>query len=448
MYTGPAQRSPSAINAIHKTIAEASAEEAPRELYHYTSIKVMDSILENAQLWASNIYYLNDAEEYHRGISYLLSVFDREEYSAVRRLINEIRDGNGYSSEGVFTISFSTQVDNLHQWITYSKEAGVCLGFDNDLLKDYKVIYDATFKEEDSKLIYGNCREVITRASYIGGECFPPEKMVKAIVDFCNVLGKPSLFVTKLQLGSTKNANETNSAADKDVDESTAKVIKDCFRLFASYCKDSAFSIEREYRAALLPLFFKQTACAKIYYYSMPSGVIRPYIKVGFQRTDEADISPLPIKLIIIGPAGNQQSVFDSVVHRVKYGKRKVWNYWENQSDGRFKRNFIEFVCGSLEGYAIKHAKKLCKNQIEVVFNKLLANWCQENDIKEDAAGLPTLAECLVQFQDGEKEYSTYLDAAESPDTYAEDILSYIRHNNYLSKEGIWIKKSQIAYVF
>ena len=35
----------------------------------------------------------------------------------------------------------------------------------------------------------------------------------------------------------------------------------------------------------------------------------------------------LPLKSITVGPSGSQQSVFDSIVHRIKYGETKVYDY-------------------------------------------------------------------------------------------------------------------------
>ena len=69
-----------------------------------------------------------------------------------------------------------------------------------------------------------------------------------------------------------------------------------------------------------------------IFSHVTPSGIIRPFLKVGFKETQDSEgISPLPIRSIMIGPAGNQQSVFDSEVHRVRFGETNVWDYWEKR---------------------------------------------------------------------------------------------------------------------
>ena len=108
MSIGRARRNLSTINAIHKALLELRQEKAqPNDLFHYTSVTVLDSVLEHAQLWASNIFYLNDAEEYYRGISFLLGKYDSAKYKNVKQIIEEIRNENGFSSEGVFSISFS-----------------------------------------------------------------------------------------------------------------------------------------------------------------------------------------------------------------------------------------------------------------------------------------------------------------------------------------------------
>lgn len=57
----------------------------------------------------------------------------------------------------------------------------------------------------------------------------------------------------------------------------------------------------------------------------------------------------------MIGPAGNQQSVFDSVVHRVRFGETNVWDYWEKDDCSAFKRNYMEYYCGSIQEYLKKN---------------------------------------------------------------------------------------------
>lgn len=413
------------------------------EVYHYTSTKVFDSILENAKFWASNIHYLNDAEEYYRGISHLLDIFDGSKYDSILKALKAIYFENGSSSEGIFTISFSSQEDNLHQWITYSKEAGVCIGLDYTLLKDkYDLVYDAVCGKERSIEVYGTCANVLIQANYIE-PITNKEKIQKKIINSLAAVFKDAFGSSEL------NSIRKNIRANK-LSIGQFDTAKQFFRLYASYFKNPAFSIENEFRAAFLPLFTKHQACAEIGYLGMLSGVIRPYIKIGVLRHGSTDrTSPLPIKSITIGPAGNQQTVFNSVVHRIKYGKCRVWDYWKHRkvgdNDDPFWNNFINYVCGAIRLSISKQPYVIEENDITIITNKLWEQWCSDNGfdskVKPIDLGKRTTKEIkmAISLNNG------------SPSVGDERIKSLIREiseNNYFSKEGIWVKKSQIAYVF
>lgn len=61
-------------------MAQTVAEEHP-ELYHYTAVAGLEGIIRSNQLWATNISYLNDAEEH-------LGYFDRRLPQLIERSIN------------------------------------------------------------------------------------------------------------------------------------------------------------------------------------------------------------------------------------------------------------------------------------------------------------------------------------------------------------------------
>ena len=47
-------------------------------LYYYTSVETMRFILENANIYATNLKYMNDAEEYSNGLKELRYVINQE----------------------------------------------------------------------------------------------------------------------------------------------------------------------------------------------------------------------------------------------------------------------------------------------------------------------------------------------------------------------------------
>ena len=443
MSTGYTRKNPFAIAIMHRNISDNNPPK-PEILYHYTSMTVMDSLLTKSQFWASSIYYLNDAEEYYNGISYLIDLFSAEKTKsglALKKILQSIRDDNGYSFEGMFSLSFSTQSDNLHQWITYAKEGGVCIGLDNNHLSNRIIFLDGM---EDNYL--GKCSDVITKARYLSKNAIKTEKvknMLKEALTVCFDEDARDKIIAEFENGELSIETESR--------------VKDYFRLFVSYCKNAAFKMENEYRGVFYPLFAKHTVPPTIFYHVTSAGIVRPYIKVGFNEPDVYEgICPLPIKSISIGPAGNQQAVFNSVVHRVKYGTLKTWDYWEHKENGEFKKNFIDYVCGALEEFTVRNTKKVSEEVVKGVFTGLIQDWMLQTDMRyaspEEQKTLmsqkymPTDDLCCKRckkkgvFEEGGQ--------TDSKDTNEEEILKYIRKNNYFSKEGIWVKKSQIPYVF
>lgn len=98
---------------------------APNKLYHYTNLNSTLGIIENQELWLSNLYFQNDKNEYELGLDILnqilkikksdyindhkVSVFLSTLDSAIDLLTNQ----------KVFTTSFSEEPDLLSQWRGY-----------------------------------------------------------------------------------------------------------------------------------------------------------------------------------------------------------------------------------------------------------------------------------------------------------------------------------------
>lgn len=441
--TGLTAKNPRPVQVIHAIISQN--RNAPKELYHYTSMTVMDSLLTSGQFWASNIFYLNDAEEYYKGIKYLIDLYSAQPKYV--EILREILNDNGNSSQGVFSLSFSTQNDNLHQWITYAKEGGVCIGLDNERLKKYRIALEGKENKNIKHNEYGFCKDVIKQAIYLTKKAVGKSKIDKML--------QKALM---LEIDNEEDRNTVlNEMSAGDFSDATKDGIKEYYRLWVSYCKHSAFEIEKEYRAVFSPIFAKHASPPTIFYHVTPSGIIRPFLKVGFKETEDSEgISPLPIRSIMIGPAGNQQSVFDSVVHRVRFGETNVWDYWEKDDYIAFKRNYMEYYCGAIQEYLKKNSLERIREQNLTILNQALRDlWRTSNkkrlkkDIKRLDSGeyFPNDNECVQAIKD--KKIKVENEASADPnDKTVNEILKYIQKNHFFTKEGIWIKKSQIPYVF
>lgn len=127
-------------------------------VYYYTSMAVFQSLLQNIQIiegkphfmfWASNIFYMNDPQEFYYGHEMLMKVLEKLEYEwnvedrfCVSKiwdqytsndkeewghiLLNEIHKQGG----SPYVISFSQKEDYLPMWVHYANRGkGVCMAF-------------------------------------------------------------------------------------------------------------------------------------------------------------------------------------------------------------------------------------------------------------------------------------------------------------------------------
>jgi len=297
------------VSSVYGIQAEAEDKDGV-QLFHYTSTDVMDKLLERTTFRASNIFYLNDAAEYKAGIDALYEAVSDNEAKRILEEI-EIEDGQGRLSCGAFSISFSQERDSLHQWITYAKESGVAIELDNELINDIQAgvfwlgvdsyDFDRDRKRREDELLSASLKTIMKPVQY---------------------RYEPDFFRQEKILPN-----------------------RETYMWLASYIKQSAFKSEKEVRIAILPCRAKDRE-SRIQYFVMPTGVLRPYLNITIGKISDRDnqfIPMLPLKSITVGPSGKQQVVFDSVVHRMKYGETHVYNYAEKRT--LLINNFVLYLC-------------------------------------------------------------------------------------------------------
>jgi len=117
----------------------------PEYLYHYTTVDAFISIVEKQELWASNIFYLNDTAEFHlattRAEELLRAQIDSETDTKKREELENMSGLLGGATSRVtrmapyFVCSFSAKEDDLNQWRAYCRNGGVAIGFRHDDLE-------------------------------------------------------------------------------------------------------------------------------------------------------------------------------------------------------------------------------------------------------------------------------------------------------------------------
>ncbi|RKT81304.1 DUF2971 family protein [Rahnella aquatilis] len=112
------------------------------KLYHYTDQAGFLGIIEEKELWATKIQYLNDNKEFVLAIEIASELLTKKLASASsdinKEIISDVLENILLNSvESVFVCSLSEKDDSLSQWRGYSKGmAGYAIGFDAALLSN------------------------------------------------------------------------------------------------------------------------------------------------------------------------------------------------------------------------------------------------------------------------------------------------------------------------
>jgi hypothetical protein len=148
----------------------------PEKLYHYTNKNSFLGIIQNKDLWASNILFQNDTSEIELSTTLLLNVLEQTISDIKTRkdvkkfFTNILNDIDIYNMIDAYTVSFSTKRDHLGQYRGYAPDPpGFCIEFNTKELFEHidkrlqldnkyykfmlvKCIYD---RDKQKEIIYG-----------------------------------------------------------------------------------------------------------------------------------------------------------------------------------------------------------------------------------------------------------------------------------------------------
>ena len=126
------------------------------DLYHYTSIGSLFSILQNETIRLTDYRFLNDTQELSYALNWLkdylapkaeeefgkkvLTAIDNVEHGKIER-IKSISDGSPYMQRYLcdihyYILSLSRRYDDLAMWRMYAKD-GCCIKFNSQKLKEF-----------------------------------------------------------------------------------------------------------------------------------------------------------------------------------------------------------------------------------------------------------------------------------------------------------------------
>jgi len=112
----------------------------PKYLYHYTSIDGFMGIIDSKKIWASNIKYLNDKDEFIHTVKLLeerlKKIFKGRSTNKFRKALFELLKGSDISDDfDIYVFSLTEEGDLLSQWRGYCPNYGLSIGFEFSALK-------------------------------------------------------------------------------------------------------------------------------------------------------------------------------------------------------------------------------------------------------------------------------------------------------------------------
>ena len=274
------------INDIRRNfdLSEPAKNRFPLKLYHYTSLPVLFSLLENDSIWASGTRFSNDSSE-------------------ETLLKNEVFQDLNYVGDS-FIICFSDKEDCLSQWRGYCFHGGVSIEFDVTQPRNYSVLHADNDVSHKYELIHN--------------------------VPF------PVLYVEQEQLSSSPNSLTRQLLEESDLQHYAPWKARDII----PYFKDRAFEEESEWRLMFGNHNGELSKCVR--FRTVQDGIKVPYMVVksgdlgedlsqcqfdpNEYTKDKMDLMRESGKSIMIPQGNDQESIYykmESIVAEYNNKRRK-----------------------------------------------------------------------------------------------------------------------------
>lgn len=241
---------------------------------------------EYINLFASQMQYLNDKQEYKEGVE----------------IVKSANVGNTDLIESIFICCFCGEEDLLSQWKYYGKNCGIAIEFDFD--SDVELCWFST---------YHNNSKCETNSAYW-------------------IELKPyNVFYENHQKEFEKITKTVENSIYKDISD------KEATNIFVPYCKNKHFAEERESRLIFYPIksvVQNGDLLLTNIEYRNTNGKIIPQFKCKIAYKDGAKPeNSIPVKSVMIGPGYNQRLVFNSVINMLEPNKMNVKFYSDEEID-------------------------------------------------------------------------------------------------------------------
>lgn len=382
-------------------------------LYHYTTTQTMQYMLSNANMYATNMSYMNDAEEYVNGLTELYYLMNNEErlkqwnethmdeekidIDRVRSLCTAEELDKNRSICDSYSISFCVKQDLLSQWSMYAKECGVSLTMD---FKDWETLNYMGYEQEKK-----DSRERKNLISY-------------------PVAPKPVYYFTHSTNMEKKYCDETSGKileafflGGKELTD-VYEYFEEQWRSISTYVKRYDFYQEDEYRIVFNQKDLRITPRID---YRNDKNVLKPYLDIECQ-------GGWPVWEVMVGPGFNQEAVFRSLCHFLDH----AFIQCQIKNEGDYWKRIEAYMEKAPTIWKVDDSRTL--NEI-----RRLKEEIARNRDSEDTA-----------FDKNQKHFlvcETVRKIRECSDKTMEEDKEYFREN-YFSVSGIVLKKSKIPYIF
>lgn len=296
----------------------------PSILWHYTDLEGFKGIVESKNIYATNLKYLNDKEEFEHGYSLAKQLLLRQlpeedaDPPAVRNLVigefERLFTQGPLSPENlsIFTASFTLHGDQLSQWRGYSRGSiGVSLGFD---FSDVRA-----FAAPASPVVFAPCvyaderKETLLRdliASYVDRSL----KHAMAIADMPTVLRSIDA-IAKARPGLSRERigdDYLNQEVERSQEEMPKIVGELSVRLLhlIGLLKHAAFEEEQEWRY-VFPIFANMRKPPQQKFRARASTLV-PYLEFPLIASDEN--KGFRLREVRLGPGSDEAAAVPSVL--------------------------------------------------------------------------------------------------------------------------------------
>jgi len=187
----------------------------PTSLYHYTDLNALIGIVQNKELWMTNLWFLNDKNEYYEGLEIIKSELKnrKKKHSADKRVsifLNTLDSAiELLQKQAVYVLSLTANNDILSQWRGYGNNG---VNVELDLLsvagvRLFPCIYSRTLQKEYVSHIFNRNIELFSTTK----ECekFPKgwctDKEEEQYWDAINVAGNNFIRMCNVACALIKN---------------------------------------------------------------------------------------------------------------------------------------------------------------------------------------------------------------------------------------------------